>query len=1315
MTYVDDYVARLNAIQSARMPTNLIASLTRPTASQADFANMILRKARSDFDIQPAPSLIKEDKSFGQHSKSVGLWILDKLSRPNYAVAEAVDTLANEGGNPLKGAWEGLSGKEKTSFIDVLQAADERHIKESEEYQQLGPGTPEAEAYLQKELKKKNTSAVVYGLLGDIALDPLNLVGAGAVKGPIKAAKGLKKGAQELDEVEGAAEAVVREAADVGQSGAVLSPRQEGLIAAEQQMSEIGKQNLPSFLEKKYPDIQRANIASDSEKVLDQFAKGSPEATDLLTNKNLLPLAPASREAVERTVAKIAADIGNPAVKISNYNAQAQSAVANKLLSPARQQVLQANPVTYGVVPEKFQSAIFDRYVQLVRHAEESMIERKGDIFKPRGGLKAGSPYLRLSDVLETLPREVAQAAILGDKTKKVSPSVILRAIVGEKAALTQIAKQPELKAAIEATDWSPLMVKDHAARVIEDANAAKAVTEATAGAINTVEGAPISDVNKANFIEQITRQSKAQFAGAMPETRDAMNEMLNKLRREIPQAVNPSNLVEFTIQRGKTRLAAGVTGGKSGDRAAQAPRIETSSAHTADVLTTEFGPVSGATSVGQIVRTAATDVARASAAAEGGIISTVLSWIKPNAGYKDLRPLVLKHIGARRASATTRAHDIIRIFNAIPPKETMDFWNEVRGFIPTNPAHAQQVEQLQMMLGNLFGESGLASKFAGNTAIARSGTNVAHLNKHMRIVGIKDFKFEDKVPDPVNPSKKIMLTGPEILQGWKSYSPENPEDLRMFAFNLTQAVENAMVEYSAFAQLGAVWGSRKARNGYIEVSSMHPAIDGLFFPKDIAPQIGKMATGIDKFSEPLATSKFLKVYDMALRTWKAGVTIFAPSHHVRNGLGDSFLSWMDGLNNPIYYSKAWQVIKANSHRYSDLGGEDMRPFRELLGEGRERELIEQITKQSQGRIPKGTRVIATGKAGGKSYPISIDQVYQMGFRHGLFPHSSVVEDLPGTETAFDRLAEKFHPGKIGPFAPLKGKGAKVARGFSESREHYFRLAHYIYRLEHPPKKVTSLEELFESAAGQVRKFHPDGLDLTPTERRYFRRVIPFYSWNRKAIPLIIEGMLLKPHKFIMYPKGMSAAQEYQGIDSSVSDPWPDDQLFPNWLSSNVIGPTILPTSGFARAISRSPEEVGYGVINPGLPQTDIMEDFFNNPVKGIGNSVTPFAKIPAELGFDTEFMTGAPIEDYTQYADKNIPILANASRLSQGAIGTGLLEGGDLRGKETKPYNPAGIINFLTAAGILDTGRFIKGGEFDLKEQRAKERKKQREQYGSR
>jgi len=38
-----------------------------------------------------------------------------------------------------------------------------------------------------------------------------------------------------------------------------------------------------------------------------------------------------------------------------------------------------------------------------------------------------------------------------------------------------------------------------------------------------------------------------------------------------------------------------------------------------------------------------------------------------------------------------------------------------------------------------------------------------------------------------------------------------------------------------------------------------------------------------------------------------------------------------------------------------------------------------------------------------------------------------------------------------------------------------------------------------------------------------------------------------------------------------------------------------------------------------------------------------------------------------------------------------------------------------LTAAGILDTGRFIKGGEFDLKEQRAKERKKQREQYGSR
>jgi hypothetical protein len=201
--------------------------------------------------------------------------------------------------------------------------------------------------------------------------------------------------------------------------------------------------------------------------------------------------------------------------------------------------------------------------------------------------------------------------------------------------------------------------------------------------------------------------------------------------------------------------------------------------------------------------------------------------------------------------------------------------------------------------------------------------------------------------------------------------------------------------------------------------------------------------------------------------------------------------------------------------------------------------------------------------------------------------------------------------------------------------------------------------------------------------------------------------MVMNPHKILAYPKLMSSIQESQGIDSSMSDPWPDDQLFPDWLASNVIGPTIPWDSPFAKAIARSDDEAGYGVVDPGLPATQILEDYGNNPIKGIGNSLSPFLKIPAEIGFGRDFQSGAPIEDKTEYVDKNVPMLSTVSRLTNGAVGSGLLEGGDLKGKETEPYNPVGLINYLTGAGIIDTGRYKKGGEFDLKKRIAEEKKK--------
>lgn len=1379
MSYAEDYVKRLQAIQAA----GNIQQLTSSPVSKADFANLILQKARSDWSVKAPPSVPEEkkDKNLGQKVKSVGLGILDILSRPDYALNAAADVGFNEGGNIgdiLKGAGEGISGKKKLSYIDVLQHQHTNEIKDSQEYKDTLRDYGPKEADWLYETKKANIESgnlgdIAGGLLVDFTLDPLNTIGAGVVSKPFKALKGVSKGATESVDVEHAAEQLARETPDVAaaagtqeaSSSAIPMPAGPGIsqdlidklrssrtadqtaqdfprvkgnfasnrrppvknIQGEPVKADYSKEFLASLREQPqfanltdvfnrdlresdFKDLQKARVQNETAQVVDQVAKSNPAAIDLVTNKNINPLGPVARNTVDQTVQHIVREI-NEAVpdpvkaravgkqpRHPVFNAPTQNNLSNRIANDARNQLIRestnartGSKINKAAAPALI-PAVYDRYIDMLKNAEESLVTKgraeKNDAYYPRGGIKPNSPYLRLSDILEALPRELAQEAILGAKGK-VHASTILKAVTGSNAALGRIAKQNKpLFEAIRDTDWTPLMVKEYATRTIDAANAAQSATDDVAKFISAKFADPTaSDVNKAAVMDETVGAAKKEFRNEMPEAKTSFGEMLDGLRKSIP---NPTpNPIDDIIQRGKQKLAAAVFS-KSAEKGAQEPRIATATAVTEEAIQS---PISDA----------AVDLYKAEMAAEDGIFSTVLKWFDPASGYKDLRQLVLKNLSARKTSATTRAHEIIKLFSKIPEDQHLDFWKEVVGAIPAIPAHREPVALMQKMLQNLFGDSGLADKFAGNTAIARAGINVDHLNKHMRIVGIKDFKFTRDVPDPIDPSKTVRLNPEQILDTWKNYIPKDSKDLRQFVFNLSQAVENSLVEYLTFANLGAIWGSKAAKAGHIQVTGMHSAIDGMYFPKDIVSQIGKMARGIDEMYEPVANSKLMRLYDDALRTWKTGVTIYSPSHHIRNMTGDIFTGWLDGLDNPVYYTKSGQMLMSNHNRYSDMKiGHN--PLSDILGEGQEASIINKILGQSKSRVPKGTRVLATAKINGKKYAITSDQAYQMAFRHGLFPHSAVIEDLPGSETLMEGLAQRFHPGKVGPFQPFKGNVAKSVKSLSETREHYVRGAHWLYALENT--KANSLEELFQKAAERVRKYHPDGLDLTQTEKKIFRRLIPFYSWNRKAIPLILEGIALHPAKIMAYPKLMSGIQESQGIESNVSDPWPDDQLFPDWLSSNVIGPILPPDNGFAKSIARSPKETGYTLINPGNPATDIMEDYFNNPIKGIGNSLTPALKIPAEIGFGREFQSGAPIQDKTEYIDKNTPLLSTISRLTNGAIGTGLVEGGDLKGKETDASNLPALINFLTAAGILDTGRYIKGGEFDQKARIAKEKK---------
>src|SRR5688500_18491949 len=191
MTYVDDYVKRLQQIQALNHMSVAQSMLPEP-ASKSELANLILQKARSDFSV-PSPSIEPAKKEKKGGIKSLALGLIDKLARPGYALNEAMDVAFNEPGagitDVLQGAKRGITGEDQTSYVDVLQHQDVNAIEDDPEYQKVLQEYGPNEAAFVKETKEREANRslknIVGGTLVDIVLDPINAVPGGAIVGGI--------------------------------------------------------------------------------------------------------------------------------------------------------------------------------------------------------------------------------------------------------------------------------------------------------------------------------------------------------------------------------------------------------------------------------------------------------------------------------------------------------------------------------------------------------------------------------------------------------------------------------------------------------------------------------------------------------------------------------------------------------------------------------------------------------------------------------------------------------------------------------------------------------------------------------------------------------------------------------------------------------------------------------------------------------------------------------------------------------------------------------------------------------------------------
>ncbi len=160
----------------------------------------------------------------------------------------------------------------------------------------------------------------------------------------------------------------------------------------------------------------------------------------------------------------------------------------------------------------------------------------------------------------------------------------------------------------------------------------------------------------------------------------------------------------------------------------------------------------------------------------------------------------------------------------------------------------------------------------------------------------------------------------------------------------------------------------------------------------------------------------------------------------------------------------------------------------------------------------------------------------------------------------------------------------------------------------------------FEEAVEGVNKFLFDYGELTEFEKSTMRRILPFYTFMRKNIPLMLEQMFIEqPNTFNTLNKAITNIEKMNDdyIDENYRNPYRQDYIqLPFGIGENEYG------------------DVQYGISNQ-LPYTQLDRVFDLHKLAG---QASPLIKAPIELATGTNIYTGMPTDNIAEYLVQQFP-----------------------------------------------------------------------------
>lgn len=414
----------------------------------------------------------------------------------------------------------------------------------------------------------------------------------------------------------------------------------------------------------------------------------------------------------------------------------------------------------------------------------------------------------------------------------------------------------------------------------------------------------------------------------------------------------------------------------------------------------------------------------------------------------------------------------------------------------------------------------------------------------------IKDGKILNEVPVSIKEANEWSMK--EL--GVKMFE-DNPYKAQSKYFIDTEKAIQTKKYFDNLKKIGTV-GEKPfidPDTGLRMVQSTIPELKGTLLPEEIVKYVERAKSAL---TTDEGTAAMLKFYDDAMNVWKGSVYGWFPSSHTTNAIGGLFHNYIAGVVEPKWYMNAHKVL--NDIEFDDI----IRAGKDKGSKITSKQLLEELDKY--------------GVVGSSAYLDVPTNLTREASEAGVMNKLKKFADAPGV------VSQKVEDNLRAPMY----LHARIKLGLSPTE-----------------------------AAKRVVKFHfdytPNG--LSEFEKKFMKRLIPFYTFTRNVVPMTIQQMLLNPGKY----GAVFKLQKATGLT-------PEDEEYkylPKYLQQQI----TLRTKNKLIAGFKLPFEEAIG--------------FAETPGRKVLSSTSPFFKIPLEVIMGKNIFKDIDIEKDTKgNAYKNAP-----------------------------------------------------------------------------